>query len=92
MTIQHLKPDLEPAVHVNNKCISTVQSYEYLGMYWGLPASGGSCWEISSPKNQNRNILGEILYFISNNYQKTQFLVSKICNIQYRHIHVGFHL
>ena len=23
---------LEPAVHVNNKCISTVQSYEYLGM------------------------------------------------------------
>ena len=32
MTIQHTKPDLEPAVHVNNKCISTVKSYEYLGM------------------------------------------------------------
>ena len=32
MTILHPKPDLEPAVHVNNKCISTVKSYEYLGM------------------------------------------------------------
>ena len=32
MTIQHSKPDLEPAVHVNNTCISTVHSYEYLGM------------------------------------------------------------
>ena len=32
MTIQHTKPDLEPEVHVNNKCVSTVKSYEYLGM------------------------------------------------------------
>ena len=32
MTVQHSKPDLEPVVHVNNRCISTVQSYEYLGM------------------------------------------------------------
>ena len=32
MTILHTKPDLEPTVHVNNKCISTVKSYEYLGM------------------------------------------------------------
>ena len=32
MTILYTKPDLEPAVHVNNKCISTVQSYEYLEM------------------------------------------------------------
>ena len=30
MTIQHTKPDLEPEVHVNNKCVSTVKSYEYL--------------------------------------------------------------
>ena len=32
MTIQHSKPDLKPAVHVNDKCINTVKSYEYLGM------------------------------------------------------------
>ena len=32
MTVQHSKPDLEPVVHVNNRCISMVQSYEYLGM------------------------------------------------------------
>ena len=32
MTIQHTEPDLEPSVQVNNNCISTIQSYEYLGM------------------------------------------------------------
>ena len=32
LTVQYTKPDCEPAVYVNNKCISTVKSYEYLGM------------------------------------------------------------
>ena len=32
MTIQHSKPDLEPVVRVNNTCVGTVKSYEYLGM------------------------------------------------------------
>ena len=32
LTVQHIKPDLEPAVYVNNNHISTVKNYEYLGM------------------------------------------------------------
>ena len=32
LTVKHTTPDLEPLVYVNNKCISTVKSYEYLGM------------------------------------------------------------
>ena len=32
LTVQHSKPDHEPVVYVNNKCISTVKTYEYLGM------------------------------------------------------------
>ena len=34
LTIQYTKPDLQPVVNANNKCISTVKSYEYLGMTW----------------------------------------------------------
>ena len=32
LTVKHVKPDHETDVYVNNKCVSTVNSYEYLGM------------------------------------------------------------
>ena len=66
MTIQHTKPDLEPEVHVNNKCVSTVKSYEYLGMILDNKLSMNdhidNMWKKASTKV---GILSKIRRFIS---------------------------
>ena len=71
MTIQHTKPDLEPAVHVNNKCINTVKSYEYLGMSLVMNDHIDNMWKKANAKV---GILSKIRRFIS---QKTAVTVYK---------------
>ena len=75
MTIQHSKPDSEPAVHVGNKCISTVQSYEYLGMILDNKLAMNdhidSMWKKA---NMKVGILSKIRWFIS---QKTAINIYK---------------
>ena len=75
MTVQHTKLDLEPAVHVNNKCITTVKSYEYLGMILDNKLSMNdhidNMWKKAKAK---LGILSKISWFIS---QKTAINIYK---------------
>ena len=75
LTVQHTKPDLEPAVYVNNKGISTVNSYEYLGMILDNKLSMNdhidNMWKKANTKV---GILGKIRRFIS---QKTAINIYK---------------
>ena len=47
---------------------------------------------IFANKSTIHNLGGNVIYFISNNDQKTQFLAFEIYNIQHRPIKVGFRL
>ena len=75
LTVQHTKPDLEPAVYINNKGISTVKSYEYLGMILDNKSSMNDHTDDMWKKaNTKVGILGKIRRFIS---QKTAINIYK---------------
>ena len=66
LTVQNSKPDHEPPVHVNNKCIGTVTSYEYLGMSLDNKLSMNEYLDNMWKKaNTKLGILGKIRRFIS---------------------------
>ena len=75
MNVQHIKPDCEPAVHVNNTCISTVNSYEYLGMIMdNRLAMNDHIDNMWKKANMKVGILSKIRRFIS---QKTAINIYK---------------